>query len=253
MALPELWHFQISHFCEKARWALDYKGIAHKRTILAASYIGRALFRTGKPTLPILVLDGQYISDSTRIIETLEARWPEVPLYPEDPVERKRALALEDFFDEHLGHQFRAAALMGAFQEDPQFIARFATMGLSDNYRRVFRALVPIFTPFYRARHNISEATAESGAKEVEAVMDRIQAELQPSGYLVGDAFSVADLTAASLLGAGLRAPEYAYPLPQPLPASLEAYGERLKQHPVSEWVYEMFRRHRGKSAEASV
>jgi glutathione S-transferase len=30
--------------------------------------------------------------------------------------------------------------------------------------------------------------------------LDRISRELQPSGYLVGEAFSVADLTAAAML-----------------------------------------------------
>ena len=28
---PVLWHLEISHYNEKARWALDYKGIAHVR------------------------------------------------------------------------------------------------------------------------------------------------------------------------------------------------------------------------------
>ena len=28
---PLLWHIEISHFSEKARWALDYKGFEHRR------------------------------------------------------------------------------------------------------------------------------------------------------------------------------------------------------------------------------
>ena len=31
MPAPELFQFKVSHFNEKARWALDYKGIAHVR------------------------------------------------------------------------------------------------------------------------------------------------------------------------------------------------------------------------------
>jgi hypothetical protein len=31
MGAPVLYHIQISHYNEKARWALDYKGIQHGR------------------------------------------------------------------------------------------------------------------------------------------------------------------------------------------------------------------------------
>ena len=30
-ATPVLWHIEISHYNEKARWALDYKGVEHER------------------------------------------------------------------------------------------------------------------------------------------------------------------------------------------------------------------------------
>ena len=26
-----LWHIELSHYSEKARWALDYKGVEHRR------------------------------------------------------------------------------------------------------------------------------------------------------------------------------------------------------------------------------
>ena len=54
-------------------------------------------------TVPVLVLDGEAIGDSTAIIRRLEDAYPEPPLHPSDPTERKRALVLEDQFDEELG------------------------------------------------------------------------------------------------------------------------------------------------------
>src|SRR5262249_50403753 len=62
---------------------------------------------SGGMTTPVLTLDGESIGDSTRIIAAIEKRWPEPALYPEDPAERKRALELEDFFDEELGPHIR--------------------------------------------------------------------------------------------------------------------------------------------------
>ena len=65
-------------------------------------------------TLPVLDLDGERIVDSTRIIETLERRYPEPPLYPEHAAERREALELEDFFDEEAGHELRRASASSA-------------------------------------------------------------------------------------------------------------------------------------------
>ena len=64
-------------------------------------------FSRGEGTLPVIDLDGGRIVDSTKIIEALERSQPEPALYPADPDERRRALELEDFFDEHAGHDMR--------------------------------------------------------------------------------------------------------------------------------------------------
>jgi glutathione S-transferase len=80
--------------------------------------------------------------------------------------------------------------------------------------------------------------------------LDRISRELQPSGYLVGEAFSVADLTAAAMLGALLQPAELQYPLAVALPDSLRQYRDDLARHPAALWTLEIYRRHRGRSAE---
>jgi glutathione S-transferase len=59
MDTPLLWHIPLSHFSEKVRWTLDYKGIAHRRKVLGADYLIRAWRATGRGTLPILFLDGR--------------------------------------------------------------------------------------------------------------------------------------------------------------------------------------------------
>src|SRR5439155_124476 len=84
--------------------ALDWKGIAHvRRSLLPGFHVPRVLWMTGQKALPVLIVDGETIHDSTRIIERLERLRPEPALYPADDAERRRALALEDFFDEELG------------------------------------------------------------------------------------------------------------------------------------------------------
>jgi len=103
---PTLWQIDISHYSEKARWALEYKGVDHRRrSPLPGSHIPIALVLTrgAQPTMPVLQIDGENVGDSTAIIATLEAKYPEPPLYPSDAAERARALELEDWFDENLG------------------------------------------------------------------------------------------------------------------------------------------------------
>ena len=116
MDTPLLWHIPLSHYNEKVRWALDYKGIAHRRRVLGPNYLFRAWRATGQGKLTILWLDGRAIADSTRIIAALEERFPEPPLYPRDEAARRRASALEDDFDETLGPAARGHRVTPLFR-----------------------------------------------------------------------------------------------------------------------------------------
>ena len=110
MSRPLLWHLPVSHYSEKVRWALDHKRVAHRRRALIGGVhipIAMVLTRGRQYTLPLLELEGRTIGDSTAIIAALEEAYPEPPLYPADPDERRRALELEDWFDEQLGPYIR--------------------------------------------------------------------------------------------------------------------------------------------------
>src|SRR3954454_3095576 len=90
---PVLWHLKVSHYNEKARWALDYKCLPHVRRAAVPGRHARIARSLGAgSTFPVLELDGEILGDSTRIVEALERRYPEPPLYPDDPGERRRAL-----------------------------------------------------------------------------------------------------------------------------------------------------------------
>jgi len=219
MPTPVLWHFPISHFNEKARWALDWKGIAHvRRSLLPGFHVPRVLWMTGQKSVPVLVLDGETIHDSTRIIERLERMRPEPALYPADAAARRRALALEDFFDEEFGPHVRRA-LFHELLPETAFAAAAFTLGCGPSTRRLYRALFPALRVVMRADMKIDDARTARSREKVLAALDRLEAELQPSGYLVGDRFSVADLTAAALLAPVVLPPEFPYRPPGPLPA----------------------------------
>ena len=227
MAPPVLWQFRFSHFNEKARWALDWKGIAHvRRSLLPGFHVPRVLWMTGQKSLPVLVLDGETIHDSTRIIERLERLRPEPALYPADDAERRRALALEDFFDEELGPHVRRA-LFHELLPETEFAAAAFTLGFGPGTRRLYRALFPALRVVMRADMKIDDARTARSREKVLGALDRLEAELQPSGYLVGERFSVADLVCAAVLIIAKNAG-----LTDELP-NINAYLERLEARPA--------------------
>ena len=250
--LPVLWHFPISHFNEKARWALDWKRIPHVREVLSLGYMPRAWWASGQVRLPILFLDGGAVADSTRIIAELERRYPDPALYPTDEVDRRRALALEDFFDEEVGTPVRTTILGPLFEHDPDAALGALTIGMGSGARRAARAIFPAFRSFYRFRHGMSDVAIAAAPAIVRSAFDRVVAELGPSGYLVGDRFSVADLTAAALLAPIVVPIQHPHRPPEPLPPSFRDFRASLADHPGFRWVQEMYRRHRGASAEVA-
>ena len=86
---------------------------------------------------------------------------------------------------------------------------------------------------------------AAASREKTEAAMDRLEAEIGPSGYLVGDSFTVADLTAAALFYPVARPPEFPYPSVTDPPGPAREFVDSLLERPGGQWVAEMYRRHR--------
>jgi glutathione S-transferase len=253
---PVLWHIRISHYSEKARWALAHKGIDHERRVtVPGAHMAVALWLTrGRQyTFPVLELEGENVGDSTAIIAALERRFPDPPLYPEDDEERHRALALEDFFDEELGPHIR---LVGWHEmtRDPERLTKVVASDLPGPVRALRGApagAARYATTYTRLRFGVkSEERASLGRSKVLAALDRLEAELNGNEYLVGDRFTVADLTAAALFYPLVLPPE-GPPLGDP-PEASERFRAPLKDRPGYKWVEETFRRHRNKPPKAS-
>jgi glutathione S-transferase len=252
MSKPILWHIPVSHYNEKARWSLAFKGVEHeRRTPPPGPHMAVALWLTrgAHKTFPVLRLDGRNIGDSSAIIAALEQLYPDPPLYPDDPDERRRALELEEFFDEELGPHIRLLAWheltanrdgdgMSAISDDvlPAPLRRSAAA------RAAARAFGSAFVALrFRVR---DEQRAELARTKVVAALDRLEAELGDGEHLVGDRFTVADLTAASLM----------YPLVLPaegpqvlaeMPPRFAEFVAPLRERPGYEWVAETFSRYR--------
>jgi glutathione S-transferase len=248
---PLLWHLKVSHYNEKARWALDHKRVPHRRRAVVPGGHERIARRlTGGRTFPVLVLDGEAIGGSARIIEALERRHPHPALYPSDPEQRRRALDLEAFFDEELGPHMRRLVVhhmladvhvtLGAFFPDlPAAAARSA------------RAAFPLIRHRMASSLAIDERTLALARAKLDIAGERFRAEVGRSGHLAGGRFSVADLTLAALLAPAVAPPQFPYPQPQRDHPALAPLREQLAESGLLEWTRATYARHRDPSAAA--
>jgi glutathione S-transferase len=254
---PTLWQLEISHYSEKARWALAHKGVPHRRrSPLPGSHmaVALALTRGREKTFPILQLDGRTIGDSTAIIAALEQRYPEPPLYPAGPEQRRRALGLEEFFDEELGPYARFLPFHELVNE-PEIFAEVASEAVPGPLGKA-KPLVGLYARTYASlRFGVRDKGAAQVAREkIYAAMDRLDAELaaSESGYLAGESFSVADLTAASLFYPVVGPEGGPLPTDLPSPPAFDRFRDSIRDRPGFAWVEAMFRRHRHPAATAA-
>ena len=247
---PTLWQIDISHYSEKARWALEYKGVDHgRRSTLPGSHIPIALFLTrgAQPTMPVLRIDGENVGDSTAIIAALDAKYLDQPLYPSKPEERERALDLEDWFDENLGPHTRLLPFYELIQE-PDLFAEIAAESVPGPLGKVKPVVGAYARTYTSLRFNAnSDEHAERAREGIVAALDKLEAELQQGDgeFLVGDSFTVADLTAASLFYPLVVPPEGPLDPDLPRPSALERFRESLSNRRGYQWVEETFRKHR--------
>jgi glutathione S-transferase len=255
-SLPTLWHIELSHYSEKARWALAYKGVEHQRRApLPGMHIPVALFLTRgtQKTFPIIQIEGRTIGDSTDVIAALEDRFPDPPLYPADPEQRRRALELEDFFDEELGPHVRHLGFH-ELGKDPERMKALMARAAPGPLTRIAGPTAAYARAYTNLRFEAGDAEVAALARaKIVAALDRLEQELDGNEYLVGDAFTVADLTAAALLNPIVLPDGGPVPNDEPGPRGMEEFREPLKDRDGFKWVDEMYARHRRPVKTAAV
>lgn len=247
---PRLLHFPVSHYNEKVRWALDFKRWPHVRQACVCGFhIPRVRWLTGQNKVPVLCVDGRAIAGSNHILAEIERLRPDPPLYPVEPEARRRALAIQTYFDDEVAPEVRRL-FWSCCLNDRRLCARVATMGFSDAVAGVWWALSPVILPALSLNVGLDRQSLDRAQGRLNAHFDRLESEIGASGYLVGDRFSLADLAAAAVMTAIIRPPQYPYPLPEPWPAALRELRDSVAHRRGFGWVLDIYARHRGASSE---
>ena len=122
---------------------------------------------SGQPLVPVLEEEGRVVHDSTRILEYLEERYPDPPLYPRDEARRAEARLLIDWFNR-------------VWKRPPNELATALT-----------------------AEQRV-EGRVRAQAQELERSRDHFEALLAGRPYMLGDEFGAVDCAFFPFLKYGL-------------------------------------------------
>ena len=250
---PQLITIPISHYCEKARWALDRAGVPYRERAHMQCLHWVAVRRAGgEGTVPVLVTEGGALADSADILDYADAHAPPgLRLYPEDQALAEEARSLERDFDARLGPHGRRWMYDG-IRGRHDLVRRYGPTGVPGWQRRALPVAVRPVTRIIDRHFDITPESVQESLREVRATFDDVAERLGDGRpYLVGDRFTAADLTFSALSAAVLMPREYGVPLPQPdeLPDPMAAVVRELRAHSAGVHALAMFRDERRRAA----
>lgn len=235
----------ISHYCEKARWALDRAGIPYREEPhVQVVHIAMARRAGGGRTVPVLVPgDGPAVAQSAGILRWADARTPaDRRLYPAGE-QGAAAAGLEARFDAGLGPDGRLWMYHGTLPV-VRAMAPWALAGTPSWERRAFRVGGGLLDPVIRRYLGVDDARAAAALRRVDAVFDEVAARLADGRpFLTGERFTAADLTFGALSSAVLMPQAYGSPLPplEALPDTVAAEVRRLRAHPAGRFAARLY------------
>jgi glutathione S-transferase len=231
----------ISHYCEKARWALERAGFPYREEPHVQGLHRIAVRRAGGGrTVPVLVTPAEVIDDSTAILAWVDERTaPEHRLYPADPVERSAVEALCRRLDEELGPSGRRLMYVHMLGQRGMML-RFNNQGVSPWEDRALRWGWPLAIRYARRALDIRPGVEQEDETAAWRELDFVAGLLEDGRpYLCGGRFGAADLTFAALSAPLVLPGVYGVPLPQPelMAAHTRALVERAREHPAGRFA----------------
>jgi glutathione S-transferase len=241
--IVQLYQFRVSHYCEKVRFALSYKGVPYQEhNLLPGLHHRRTNSLAGGSAVPVISHQGQGIQGSAAIISYLDETFPERSLTPVDLAQCEEALEWERWLDQQVGVAVRCYLYHHVFARRGICVPMMGNgctpwekVYLQLSYRRLIREM--------RQAMQIDERSAAHSLELIRSSLDRVQSHLQSREFLVGDSFSRADLTAAALFAPLFRPVEYGMPWPEVIPEPVARIAEELM--PRLAWARQSYRRFR--------
>jgi glutathione S-transferase len=200
-----LYQLHWSHYVEKVRWALDFKGVEWQavevnpfskremRHLRCKTNLGNGRREYTVPTIHDQAT-GAVLSESSSIVEYLEQTHPAPSLHLSGEVKRWMV-----WFDSTLGLAARRLAYTQIALEHPAILTSLFLPEIPAGSLKAGvagRIIAGVLTRRFRFRHNRADRTFEQLEQCLLSAAERLSAH----SYLFGEQFSAADLTLAALM-----------------------------------------------------
>ncbi|MGF1516036.1 MAG: glutathione S-transferase family protein [Elainellaceae cyanobacterium] len=217
----ELYQFEMSHYCEKVRFLLDYKGLTYKKVDVTPGIGQLDVYRlSGQRQVPVLQDGAEVIADSTGIAFYLEGTYPDRPLVPTGPLQRGQCLALEAWADDSIGLNARKV-MLGAFGQNADLRTALLPAQTPDFLKGLVGAVPREALDLLGSSVGLGPDVIKAARIDIERSLEALTLLLRDRPYLIGEAPTLADFAVAAMT-MYVKFPEVAY---VDIPASLQGRG----------------------------
>lgn len=245
---PRLVTFGVSHFCEKARWALDWHAIPYSEIGWPPGLHQVLARRCGAKatTLPIVLDNETVIQDSGAIIDWAESKAQDSTRSLTPKAELAEALEVERRANEIIGVHVRRLFYAEMLPSYAHLVKPVLFHRTSGWHRLIGNAMWPVARRVMMKMYDIRPGAASESRSKLEAEFDWLDSKLADGrAYFAGGRFSRADLTVASLLSSFARPKEMPIYHNMIATDALATDVERWRPRPVMQWVLAQYRTHR--------
>lgn len=260
--MHKLLSIRISHYNEKARWAMDRFAVSYQEEGYMPMFhmlpVWRKVRGSGQNhsdrlstpySTPVLVTDdGQLYCDSSAIVRYISERYstPGTSLYP-----TPEAAELEAYYDNKLGPHTRRMAYFHALP-NVALMRAIAQSNVGEKQSKWFSRMYPLIRSFIQKALKITEKESKRSLERVHQVFGEVAEQISDGRpYLLGEQFTAADLAFACMGSLAVMPSEeegYGAILPpfEEYPnASAEMFRE-FRAHPAGQFLLRLFREERG-------
>jgi glutathione S-transferase len=247
--------FGISHYCEKARWALDWHGIPFEEVgwppgphIVLARRLG-----VRKSSLPILAADDALVQGSDAIFGWAEQHASGTRPSLQPAGELSRAQEIEARADSVLGVHVRRLFYSEVLPHQAHLAKRWLFLNTSAHHRFLGNLMWPVTRRAMISGMDTRPEAAPESRAVLEGELDWLDAMLaEGRPFLAGERFSRVDLTVASLLAPFARPQQAAVYSAMTLPPALVQDVERWRARPAMAWVNGLYEQYRNPGAASA-
>jgi glutathione S-transferase len=189
----------LSHYCEKARWALDRCGVPYREEP-HVPLLSRLATRRGEGgTVPVLVSGEIRLTDSTAILVHADQFAGGGVLYPRELAMRRIVESFVKRFDEDLGPHVRRWAYSHLLPEK-ELLHDLWSRGAPKHEAFFLPLIVPIGRKLLRSSYRMTPESALRSLDAIHKVFREVGDRLGDGReFLAAGRFSAADLTFAAL------------------------------------------------------